>query len=164
MMRPASEPTNVGILTLKNLLPGHRICMVTEALPNGDLRSKPMALLKLEDDGVLWFMTSLDALDQSDWSVNVAFSSEGDNTYVSIQGLAQASQDRDKIRALWTLACKPWFPGGPASPDIALIKVTPTRIEYWDGPSNAITQRASLLVSVMAGKPIGMGVHGLIKP
>ncbi len=123
-----------------------------------------MTLLKLEDDGVLWFMTSMAALEQSDWSVNVAFSNEGANVYVSIMGLAQADQDREKIRELWSIACKPWFPQGPESADIALIKVTPERIEYWDGPSNVITKSAAMFASVVASKPIGMGVHGLIKP
>jgi general stress protein 26 len=163
-MGQATEPLNVGISVLKDLLSGERTCMMTEASAHGELASKPMTLLKLEDDGVLWFMTSVNDIDQSDWSVNVAFSNEGDNNFVSIQGLAQADQDRDKIHELWSMACKPWFPEGPDSPDIALIKVIPTRIEYWDGPSNVITKSASMLASVVAGKPIGMGVHGFIQP
>lgn len=158
-----SEPVNAGTQKLKELLNGDRTCMMTKSLGQAGFQSKPMRLLKLENQGVLWLMTSIQRIDQSEWPIHLAFSNEADNTYVSISGTAHCIQDREKIKELWSMACKPWFPDGPESSDIALIKVVPNNIEYWDGPSNAITKSASLLASVVAGKPIGMGEHGLIK-
>lgn len=159
-----TEVVNTGAQKLKELIGSQRTCMMTEATADGVLVSKPMTLLEVDDDGVMWFMTSLRLLEHSDWRVNVAFSNESDNTYVSVAGLAQATRDREKIRSLWSLVCKPWFPDGPESAEIVLIKVTPFDVEYWDGPSSVIARSASLLASVVAGKPVGMGEHGLIKP
>jgi general stress protein 26 len=156
-------PRDIGIDKLKSLVGSSRTCMVTELHPSGDLTSKPMTLLEMDAAGVMWFMTSVNALDQSDWKVNVSFSHEGNNTYVSVPGYAQAVQDRAKIHELWSPMCKPWFPEGPDSKDIALIKVTPDSAEFWDGPSNFISKGASLLASMVAGKPVGMGKHGVIR-
>jgi len=158
-----SEPVSVGTQKLKELLNGDRICMMTQPLGPNSFQSKPTRLLKLENNGVLWFITSVQLIDRSTWPVNLAFSNEADNIYVSISGTAHCVQDTEKVQELWSIACQPWFPEGPVSSEIALIKVVPNNIEYWDGPSNAITKSASLLASVVAGKPIGMGEHGLIK-
>lgn len=163
MYRQPTQAVNHGTEKLKDLVGSLRTCMFTEVQADGQLASKPMTLLELDDDGVPWFMTSLEFIQHADWPVNISFSDEGSNTYVSLSGTAQAVQDRERIHELWGLYARPFFPEGPDSPDVVLIKVLPHNVEYWDGPSNALTRSASMLASVVAGRPVGMGEHGFIK-
>ena len=152
-----------GVNKLKDLIGSQRTCMFSETQRDGTLSAKPMTVLDVDEQGALWFMTSLQFLHHADWPANASFLNEGDNTYVSVAGTAHAVQDRKRIHELWSLMCKPWFPQGPDSSDIVLIKLVPAQIEYWDGPSNAVTRGASMLASVIASKPVGMGEHGFIK-
>jgi general stress protein 26 len=52
--------------------------------------------------------------------------------YVSVDGTASISRDRQKIAELWKEPFRVWFPGGKDDPGIALIAVRPQAVEYWD--------------------------------
>lgn len=147
---------------MKDLIGSERTCMFTETQHDGTLASRPMTVLEVDDEGVLWFMTSIEHLPHADWPVCAAFSNESASHYVSVSGTAQAVQDRQRIHELWSVMCRPWFPEGPDSADIVLIRLAPEQVEYWDGPSNLVSRGAAMLASVVAGKPIGMGEHGFL--
>ena len=55
---------------------------------------------------------------------------------------------------------KPWFPDGPDSSNLALLKFIPDRADYWDGPSSKMVRAFGMIASVIAGKPVGLGEHG----
>jgi general stress protein 26 len=151
---------------LASLVKGKRIGMLTTCLANGELDAKPMSLLELDDEGHFWFFVEHAPEDRGAHEryrvVNLSFSDEGESTFVSIAGSGELLHDRERIEALWTPMAKPWFPDGPDSPRLALLKITPERSEYWDAPESRIVRGVALAASMAAGKPIGMGEHGVI--
>ena len=61
---------------------------------------------------------------------------------------------------MWTVIAKPWFPDGPDSSNLALLKFIPNSADYWDGPSSKMVRALGMIASVIAGKPVGLGEHG----
>lgn len=127
---------------VRELIDDIRIGMITNVDgPAGRLVSRPMAVQEVEDDGTLWFFTSetADKAQQigSHPLVNVAFASRG--SWVSLAGRAEIVEDRAKIHDLWNSAAEAWFPDGPDSPDVGLLRVDPDSAEYWDSPGGRIT-------------------------
>jgi general stress protein 26 len=127
------------------------IAMLTTIEADGTLRSRPMGTQDVEADGSLWFFTKLDAPKvgevQHHQQVNVAYANPGDNVFVSVSGTAQLVQDQQKIKQYWKPIYKTWFPQGEDEPDLALLKVTIERAEFWDAPSG----KMGLLYTITKG-------------
>lgn len=83
---------------------------------------------------------------------------------VSLSGRGEVDTDRERIKRLWTPLAKPWFPEGPDSTNLALLKFVPDAADDWDGPSSRMVRAfgiiASAIASAIAGKPVAMGEHG----
>ena len=123
--------------------------------------SRPMSPLKMDAYGALWFFTDVhsDKIQQID-RVNLSFSDEDASLYVSVAGHGIVSDDRVMMRQLWTPYMLPWFPDGVESPQLALLKVTPQTVEYWDSTHSKMVRMFATAASVIAARPIGMGEHG----
>jgi len=70
--------------------------------------------------------------------VLLTYADSSHNRFVSVLGTATTERDPTKVRELWNLMLKAWWPAGPDDPSIALIRVEVESAEYWDGPSNAL--------------------------
>lgn len=136
-----------------------RTVMLTSAVP-GHLHSRPMTPLHLDAQGTIWMFTSRDAFEGVPGNVNLAFADHDHGSYVSVEGAAQLVDDRQRIHDLWTAAAKPWFPEGPDSPDLVLLRVDVHEVAYWDSPGSKVVRMMAMAASVVAGKPIGLGEHG----
>jgi general stress protein 26 len=136
------------------------IAMMTTREADGSLAARPMAALEMDADGVVWFFTSTqsDKVEHLD-AVNLAFSDIDGSTYVSLCGRGEIDTDRSHIERLWTPMARPWFPDGPDSPHLALLKFVPDAADYWDGPNSRMVRAFNMSASVAAGKPIGLGEH-----
>lgn len=138
--------------------------MLTTAADDGVLSSRPMAPLRLDASGSFWFFTDIrsEKLERLR-EVNLAFSDEGHATYVSMSGRGEVDTDRGRIEAWWTPAAKPWFPDGPQSPNLALLRFVPHSADYWDAPGSRMVRLAAMAVSAIRGKPVGLGDHGTLE-
>ncbi len=85
---------------------------------------------------------------------------DADGAFVSLSGHGEIDIDRARIQSLWTVFAKPWFPSGPDSNNLALLKFVPDSADYWDGPSSKMVRAFGMIASVIAGKPVAMGKHG----
>jgi general stress protein 26 len=134
---------------LIELIEDIRVAMLTTAMPDGTLRSRPMATQRAEADGDLWFFTRASAAKaeeiRSNPHVNVSYASPRENRYVSVSGAATLVCDRRKMEGLWHQLYQAWFPQGLEEPDLALLKVDVERAEYWDAPSGTMAEIAGLL-------------------
>lgn len=140
-----------------------QFAMLTTTNDDGQLISRPMAPLEMSSDGSIWFFTSLKSAKIKQLSaLNLAFTDADRGTYVSITGQGELVRDAAQITRLWTPAAKPWFPEGPESPDLCLLKVVPQIAEYWDAPDSKMVRMFAMAASVLAGKPIGMGQHDVL--
>ena len=138
-----------------------RVAMLTTPDSAGALISRPMAPLEMDADGALWFFTNkhsskIEHLAQ----VNLSFVDHDHGTFVSLSGRGSMHDDRVRINALWTSFAKPWFPDGPESPDLVLLKVVPHTAEYWDAPNSKMVRLMAMAASQLAGSPVGLGEHG----
>jgi general stress protein 26 len=138
------EPTDraAAITRLNELIKGIKFAMLTTVEEDGSLRSRPMTVQENEFDGDLWFFTEADApkVDeiQHDRQVNVSLAEPKDQRYISLSGTARLIRDVQKQRELWSEPNKIWFPNGPEDPNLALLKVSVARAEYWESGSNAV--------------------------
>ena len=89
--------------------------------------------------------------------VNVSFIDTKDQRYVSISGNAELVSDKKKIKELWKPILKAWFPDGPDQADVALLKVSVEKAEYWDSPSSTVAQAISFVSAIFTGKQVELG-------
>ena len=141
------------------------IAMLTHVQADGTLSSRPMSPLEMDAQGAIWFFVDVRA-EQSEHlrTLNLCFSDIGHATYVSIAGTGELDIDigRAHIKHLWTPLARPWFPDGPDSEYLALLKFVPESADYWDAPNSRMARAFGVIASVISGTPIAMGSHGSI--
>ena len=147
---------------LRELVKDIDFCMLTTVAENGDLHSRPMSSNgDIDSDGALWFFTSASSHKVHEVEklskVNVSFADPDNQHYVSISGTAQLVRDRNKIDELWRPEFKMWFPNGKDDPDVALLRVSPEKAEYWDSPASTIGYMLNFLSSMVSGKEADAG-------
>lgn len=154
------EQINMLVEKMRN----HEFCMLTTVDDErGVLRSRPMRLQEVEDDGTLWFMTS-DASPKTDeinheHHVNVVFIDEGGESFISLSGIAALQQDHARVERYWRDTDDAWFPRGENDPHVVLIRVELNDAEYWEGPSRVVKLYAAAR-AITSGKPAsGLGEH-----
>lgn len=154
------EQDNAELARLGHLIEHIPTAMLTAFDDEGALVSKPMSPLAMDAEGALWFFTDRRSEKVAHLAqVNISFSDAGSATYVSLSGHAQLDGDRTRMARLWTALSRPWFPEGPQSLNLILLKFIPDKAEYWDAPGSKMVRMFALAASVLARKPVGMGEH-----
>ena len=141
-------------------IPVAMLCNVTAV---GALASRPMVALEMDDEGAIWFFTDLRSEKVEHLRVvNLSFTDRNNGNYVSISGRGEIDTDRGRIERLWSPMAKPWFPDGPSSSNLALLKFVPEAADYWDAPNSAMVRAFGIAASIITGHPVGLGEHGSI--
>jgi general stress protein 26 len=150
-----------AIERVRELIKGIKIAMLTTVDDDGTLRSRPMDTQEVEFDGDLWFLTEANApkVDevQRERQVNVAYANADKMRYVSLSGTAQLVHDVQKKRELWKPDHKIYFPNGPEDPNVALLKVSVSKGEYWDSGSNAVGRLIDFARAMITGDADSLG-------
>ncbi len=94
-------------------------------------------------------------------TVTLAFADHGSHDYVTITGQAAVSNDRARIKELWTPFAKAWWDGAD-DPEIRLLTVTPENAEIWEGPNQLVATALMLTAAVTGAKP-AVGDHGAVR-
>lgn len=131
---------------------------------NGDrLDARPMAATAKESEGAIYILANKgedsDRQIQADGEVILSF--QKGVSFVVVHGRARASDDRAKIRELWSAFDKAWW-DGPEDPRIRLLAVAPSSAEYWESPGKLVAY-ADMLVSAATGKKPSTGEHGSVR-
>lgn len=156
-----STQTSADLAHVAKLIEGIPFAMLTTLEADGALASRPMAALEMDAQGALWFFTDLRSSKVEHLRVaNLSFTDTARATYVSLSGRGEIDTDRGRIHRLWTSLAKPWFPDGPESPNLAMLKFVPDAVDYWDGPNSKMVRAFGMLASVVAGRPVAVGEHG----
>ena len=144
-----------GIEKVADLVKDIRTAMLVTLDQHGLPRSRPMSTQDARFDGTLWFFTPLDSEKVNEIErnprVNVAYSSPGSESYLSVSGTAEVVNDRAKIRELWNPIMRSWFDGAE-DPNIRLIRVDVDEAEYWDTPGGKVASLIGLVKGVVMGK------------
>lgn len=160
------DQTLPEFINLADHLQGMRTAMLTLRDTECRLISQPMTPLEMDASGAIWLMISrsgrtalhVQANLPAD-TVNLAFSDEGNSTYVSVTARAKLSDDPQRKQELWSTMARPWFPDGADDTDLTLLCLEPTQAEIWDSPDSTVVRLLALASSVVSGKPVDLGEH-----
>lgn len=125
----------------------------------------PMSATVEREVGAFYFLTAADAAKvahiQRDPNVVVAFVDEGSNKYVTFSGHASVTDDRAKIRELWSVFAKAWWKSAD-DPSIRLITVLPHEAELWDSPGKLLAS-VLMLTAAISGEQPAVGDHATVR-
>jgi general stress protein 26 len=139
-------------------------CMLS-TLDGEEIRSRPMAAHAVAHENAVYFLTDADSAKDEEVEarpqVNLAFADAGSHSYVSVTGRATVSNDRDKIRELFSTPAKAWW-DSPEDPSIRVLKVTPRDAQYWDGPGR-VRALIRMLAAAVSDKRPDMGDNAKVE-
>ena len=148
---------------LADMMKGIKFAMLTTLEEDGSLHSRPMATQEIEFDGDLWFFTKANA--PKVWEVghhrqvNVSFADPEKSKFISASGSATLIRDRAKMQQLWKAPYKVFFPEGLDDPEIALLKITIAKAEYWDSSPTAIGRAFDFAKAYLTKDASKLGDH-----
>jgi general stress protein 26 len=121
----------------------HKIGFAMLVTRDGEkLRARPMSAYLERDENTIYFLT--DARRHKDDEiarnpgVNLSFADASSQKYVSLTGTAVVSNDRAKIKELFSTPAKAWWESAE-DPNIRVLKITPDDAEFWDSPGTIIS-------------------------
>ena len=155
-------PKNEQLDKVRELIGAIRIAMLTTVDEQGNLVSRPMAALQMDEDGCIWFFTKRsspksDQISHNQSRVNLSFANVSDAEYVSVSGTASEIDDRAKVDELWNVQAKAWFPKGKDDPELVLLKVHIDMAEYWNSSDSRMVRLVQQVTAAITGNPPKMG-------
>jgi general stress protein 26 len=158
----ATSTREEGLQRVREMVKDIDFCMLTTIDEEGDLHSRPMSANgEIDPNGDLWFFTGVSSHKVSEVAsspkVNVSFADPKNQQYVSLTGVAKIVRDRKKIEELWKPEFKMWFPKGKDDPEIALLRISLEKAEYWDSPSSTIGFALSFVSALVTGEQPDFG-------
>jgi general stress protein 26 len=138
-----------------NLIEKIGFCMLSTH-DGEDIRARPMAAHVDRDQHAIYFLTDADSHKDEDIkrnpNVGLAFADTGDQKYVSLTGYAVLSDDRKKIKELWSTPARAWW-DSPEDPSIRVLQVTPKDAQYWDSPGTVVSYVKMLAAAMTDSRP-----------
>jgi general stress protein 26 len=124
---------------------------------DGDkLRARPMSAYLDRDNNAVLFLTDArrhkDEEIARDPHVNLSFADAGSQKYVSLTGIAAISNDRARIKQLFSTPAKAWWDSAE-DPNIRILTVTPDDAEFWDSPGSVISYVKMAAAAVTGTRP-----------
>jgi general stress protein 26 len=154
------------IKKISELMKGIKFAMLTTVEEDGSLHSRPMAAQQVEFDGDLWFFTRAESPkvweSQQHRQVNVAFADPEKSKFLSASGTATLVRDREKMKELWSPVLKVFFSEGVEDSELALLKVTVEKAEYWDSAPTALGRAFNLAKAYLTKDPSALGEHAKV--
>jgi len=127
--------------------------VVTHDGDNGGMRARPMAAHLDQDANAIFFLTDAEATKDDEIYLNgnvcLVFSDIRKQRYVSLTGRAELSDDRAKIKLLWS-SIDSAFWSDENDPSIRVLKIVPSVAEYWDR-TGAIASTVEMVKAALTG-------------
>jgi general stress protein 26 len=156
-----------AVQKIKDLVDHNSLCFFTTSLDHLPLQSRPMSTMDVDDQGNLYFLSSITSNKnmqlQSDPRVQLFFGNKGSSEFLSIYGEARIFTDRKSIEDVWAPIAKIWFQEGKDDPEVSVIQVTPIDAYYWDTKNNKAVSLIKMAASFVAGVTMDDGVEGKLK-
>jgi general stress protein 26 len=120
------------------------------------LRARPMSAYLERESNAIYFLTDQrrhkDEEIARNPSVNLSFANASDQKYVSVTGSAEVSNDRARIKQLFSTPAKAWWDSAE-DPNIRVLKITPDDAEFWDSPGSVISYVKMAAAAVTGTRP-----------
>ena len=124
----------------------------------------PMSRQEVDEDGNIWFLFSSESEThrniQKSNKVSLLYAHVGDYNFLSINGIAEISEDQERIDKYWNKMIEAWFEKGKEDPHIRVLKVTPGEAHYWDNKSNKLVTFMKVATSAISGQKLDIGREG----
>ena len=124
---------------------------------DGDkLRARPMSAYLERENNAICFLTDVrrhkdDEIARNP-NVNLSFADASDQNYVPVSGTAEVSNDRARIKQLFTTTARAWWDSAE-DPNIRVLKFTPDDAEFWDSPGTVISYVKMAAAAVTGTRP-----------
>lgn len=152
---------------LLNLVEKQKSAMLTTKQNDGLLKSRPMWINQLDQDGTVWFFNNENSCKANEIKehsqVNLSFKNEKEQKYVSISGKAEIVTDRAIMEKLMTTMVKAWFPEGLDDPNISLIKVNFEKGAYWVTEESKLSQAFEITKALLTKQKADLGNHATVE-
>ncbi len=163
--QPDGPTPEEAVAKVRELLGDHHLTMLTTRDASGALVSRPMGVQDVEFDGDLWFFTTLSSAKvahiRAGSPVNAAFA--GSSSWLSLSGTGEVVVDAAKAEELWNPVAEAWFPDGPTTPDLCLVRLHADTAEYWDSPGGRLATAISLVKAKVTGRPYDGGENATVE-
>lgn len=128
-------------------------------------QARPLSSRLRRDEHAIYFLVSAEGHKNEQVDeypvVNLSYADTKGMNFVSISGTASLSNDRARIKELWSDFDKAWWDNAD-DPDIRLLTVVPERAELWDSPGRLVAFTA-LLTSAVTGNQPDMGDNATVR-
>jgi general stress protein 26 len=129
--------------------------------------TRPMATVSTDDDGTLWFFTDVRSVKveevNTEHTVHLVYAHPGKSSYLDVWGEAMITKDENAIKEKWSAIMKAWFPNGPDDPNLALLRVRPSDVYYWDSEQGRMVAFFKIAAKALGANQVDEGVQGNLK-
>lgn len=156
-----------AIKKMKEIIDKTKTCFFCTVSNDGKpMAVRPMSVQQLDEEGNFWFLTANDSNTNSeiaiDNTVQLLFQASEHSGFLTVDGKATVSTDKQKIKELWEPIIKTWFTGGVDDPRITVIKVAPQTGYYWDNKHGNVVAGIKMLIGAATGKTLEDSIEGKI--
>jgi general stress protein 26 len=161
-MPTAGTSTAMTVWSMMDKMPA---CMVvTHDGAEDRLRARPMMALVRPEHNAVFFLTDTrnhkdEEISKND-NVCLTFSDSANQKYVSVTGTGFITADPILIGELWSMAASAWW-SSKDDPNIRVLRVTPSRAEFWNSP-DMITTDAQSAAKALSGNRPNCGTNGKV--
>lgn len=156
-----------AIKKIKELCENKTCFFCTSLVKDKPFETRPMHVLKIEDDGTFLFLSADDSKLNleilMDDAVQLLFQGSAHSDFVNVYGHASVSKDKDKIKELYNPMLKTWFTGGEDDPRITVISFSPKGGYYWDNKHGNLVAFAKQIAGAVMGKTLDDSIEGTLK-
>ena len=136
------------------------VCMLTTQFAGG-LRARPLEARSDREARLIFFVTDVHSPKDDEIAaapdVGIVFIDADEKAYLSITGRASVLRDVEKTKAVWRKTDEVWWPDGPGSPDVSLLRIEPSTAELWDGPASAAVTAFEFVKARLTGQEPNLG-------
>lgn len=145
------EPMPVGLLTGVD--------------DDGRPLSVSMPAMAMDDEGAIWLFADLGARRLDPWQpMTLSFGDHATANFVALSGVARVETDRMLVEALWSPFAERWFPDGPESERIGLLKFVPRSAERWDAHRERMVCMFNTVASVVVPQAARRRIDAALAP
>lgn len=130
----------------------------------GELRARPVHAHPTPGESAIYILTDAESAKVHEVADNrnvcIAFADPKSQKYVSVSGSASVSEDRAKIRELWTASDKSFWTD-ENDPRIRVVKIDASEAEYWDDYSTTFAA-IKIAISAVTGAQPNLGENAKV--
>jgi general stress protein 26 len=82
---------------------------------------------------------------------------------MDVWGQGSVITDKTQIKDKWSPVVKAYFPEGVEDPNLALLRVQPNNVYYWESETGKMVQYLKMATAAVTGNPaVAKGAEGTI--